>query len=99
MQPATFAGVAMGHALSLMLLAGSLGTGRGSRRRSAAGWSSLTATEAKVVTLVSEGLRNAEVAAQLFMTVATVKTHLGHVFAKLGVASRAELAAVVHNRP
>jgi len=87
-----------GDAMTIDAAAGYAKRGRGSRRRSATGWSSLTPTEIEVVHLVSQGLRNAEVAAQLFMTVATVKTHLGHVFAKLDVANRAELTAVAHSR-
>lgn len=68
--------------------------GRGDRKRPSAGWSSLTPTELEVVRLVARGLTNPQVAEQLFVTRATVKAHLGHIFPKLGVASRAELAAV-----
>ena len=45
-------------------------------------------SEGEVVRLVAEGLRNADVADRLFISVATVKTHLARAFAKLGVASR-----------
>jgi len=68
--------------------------GRGERRRPSSGWSSLTPAELDVVRLVSEGLTNPQVAERLFITRATVKAHLGHIFPKLGVTSRAELAAV-----
>jgi DNA-binding CsgD family transcriptional regulator len=47
---------------------------------------------------VAEGLRNADVAARLFVSPATVKTHLAHVFAKLGVSTRAELAGLAARR-
>jgi len=65
--------------------------GRGKRRKATTGWSSLTATESEVVRLVADGLRNADIAEKLFMAPVTVKSHLTHVFAKLGVTNRAEL--------
>lgn len=68
---------------------------RGSRGRPATGWPSLTPTEREVVGLVAEGLTNPQIAARLFMSRGTVKTHLSHVFAKLGTANRTELAAAV----
>lgn len=66
---------------------------RGERKRPAAGWESLTPTELSVVELAAQGLTNAEIAKRLFMTSGTAKVHLHHVFAKLGVTRRAELAA------
>jgi DNA-binding CsgD family transcriptional regulator len=72
--------------------------GRGKRGRPAFGWSSLTPTEVDVVRLVSEGLRNKEIAEKLLMSPATVKTHLTHVFAKLGITTRTELAAQAATR-
>jgi predicted ATPase/DNA-binding CsgD family transcriptional regulator len=66
---------------------------RGRRKRPAGGWESLTPTESQVVTLVSEGLTNPEIAERMFISRATVKVHLAHVFQKLGVRTRAELAA------
>ena len=71
--------------------------GRGSRRRAVTGWSSLTPAEVEVARLVAEGLRNAQIAGKLFVTEATVKTHLVHIYAKLGVGNRAELTAMVLN--
>lgn len=67
---------------------------RGARGRPAAGWDSLTPTELSVVQLASAGLNNPQIGARLFMSRSTVKTHLAHVYAKLGVANRAELAAL-----
>jgi predicted ATPase/DNA-binding CsgD family transcriptional regulator len=67
--------------------------GRGERRRPTAGWASLTPSELEVVRLVGQHLSNPEIAARLFISPATVKTHLVHVFAKLGIDSRSELAA------
>jgi DNA-binding CsgD family transcriptional regulator len=52
----------------------------------------LTAAERRVAALVSEGRTNKEVAAELFLGERTVETHLSHVYAKLGIRSRAELA-------
>lgn len=66
---------------------------RGSRKRPLSGWASLTPTEAQVVKLVSEGLTNPQIADRMFISRATVKVHLGHVFQKLDVRSRSELAA------
>ncbi len=66
---------------------------RGERKRPSAGWDSLTPTEERVVELVVEGLTNPQIAERLFVTRGTVKVHLGHVFAKLGMSTRAELAA------
>lgn len=68
---------------------------RGRRRRPAAGWHSLTPAEVDVVRLVASGLTNRQVGEQLLMSLSTVKTHLSSAFAKLGVAGRAELAALV----
>jgi predicted ATPase/DNA-binding CsgD family transcriptional regulator len=65
----------------------------GGRKRPAAGWASLTPAELQVARLVSEGLRNDAIARQLFIAPGTVKVHLTHIFAKLGITTRAELAA------
>jgi DNA-binding CsgD family transcriptional regulator len=46
-----------------------------------------------VAALVSKGLTNAEVAAELYVSVNTVEYHLRNVFAKLGIRSRRELRA------
>ena len=68
---------------------------RGPRRRPASGWASLTTTERDVSQLVAEGLTNREVAKRLHVSPHTVNTHLRHVFEKLSVSNRAELAATV----
>jgi DNA-binding NarL/FixJ family response regulator len=72
--------------------------GRGERKRPATGWDSLTPVEREVVALVTDGLSNPEIANRLFVSTNTVKTHLSHVFSKLGITSRAELAAEVTRR-
>jgi DNA-binding CsgD family transcriptional regulator len=72
--------------------------GRGERGRPLSGWESLTPTESRVAELVAQGLPNREIASALFVSPSTIKTHLLHVFAKLEVRSRAELAAKVARR-
>jgi len=72
--------------------------GRGTRGRPAAGWDALTPSEMKVVALVSEGLTNQQVADALFVSVATVKTHLTHVFQKLDLRNRTQLVSVLQAR-
>jgi DNA-binding NarL/FixJ family response regulator len=72
--------------------------GRGERRRPATGWDSLTPAESAVIELVATGVTNREIAQRLFVSVATVKTHLIHIYAKLDVRSRAELAATATAR-
>jgi DNA-binding CsgD family transcriptional regulator len=65
----------------------------GGRKRPATGWASLTPTELQVVRLVTAGLRNEAIAQQLFIAPGTVKAHLTHIFTKLGITTRTELAA------
>jgi DNA-binding CsgD family transcriptional regulator len=65
--------------------------GRGERKRPASGWESLTPTERDVVRLVADGLGNKDLAERLFISPRTVQTHLTHVYAKLGLASRIQL--------
>jgi DNA-binding NarL/FixJ family response regulator len=59
---------------------------------------SLTAREAEVVDLIAEGFSNGEIAARLFVSVATIKTHVNAVFAKLAVRDRAQLIALTRSR-
>jgi predicted ATPase/DNA-binding CsgD family transcriptional regulator len=67
---------------------------RGARGRPSSGWASLTPTEEQVVALAVEGLSNPAIGERLFMSRGTVKTHLAHVYTKLGVANRTELASL-----
>jgi predicted ATPase/class 3 adenylate cyclase/DNA-binding CsgD family transcriptional regulator len=66
--------------------------GRGERKRPASGWASLTPAELAVVRLVSEGLPNKDIAERLFVSPRTVQAHLTHVYTKLGLSSRVQLA-------
>jgi DNA-binding CsgD family transcriptional regulator len=56
------------------------------------GWESLTAAELDVARLVCESLGNKDIAARLFVSHRTVQSHLTHVYNKLGLASRVQLA-------
>jgi DNA-binding CsgD family transcriptional regulator len=58
------------------------------------GWSAMTDSELAVARLVADGLTNREVAERLFVSHHTVSAHLRHVFAKLNVNSRVELARI-----
>jgi DNA-binding CsgD family transcriptional regulator len=66
--------------------------GRGERKRPSSGWDSLTPTELEVVRLVAEGIPNKDIATRLFVSPRTVQSHLRHVYNKLGLTSRVQLA-------
>jgi DNA-binding CsgD family transcriptional regulator len=72
---------------------------RGRHRVAEAGgvraWDSLTRAERAVAQLVADGLSNRRVAARLFVSSSTVDTHLQHIFGKLGINSRVQLARLV----
>jgi len=71
---------------------------RGSRGRPQFGWDSLTPTERTVASLVAEGMSNPQIGDRMYISHRTVQTHLAHVFAKLGLTSRAQLAAEATRR-
>jgi len=62
--------------------------------RPAFGWGSLTDTEKTIADLVAEGLSNRQVADRVFLSPHTVAFHLRHIFWKLGVTSRVQLARI-----
>jgi DNA-binding CsgD family transcriptional regulator len=76
------------HTHSLLLAVGAR-----PRRAALTGPDALTAAERHVAALAADGKSNRQIAQQLFITQATVETHLRHAFAKLGIASRADLPA------
>src|SRR5438552_13712772 len=92
------AAVAEGGQLSLDAAVEYARRGQGRRRRPSSGWGSLTPTENEVVKLVAQGLSNPKIAERMFISKKTVTTHLTHVFAKLGMSSRAELSAEAARR-
>jgi DNA-binding CsgD family transcriptional regulator len=68
---------------------------RGKRGRPKFGWAALTPAERAVADLVADGLTNPQIGDRLYISRRTVHTHLAHIFAKLDIASRAQLAAQV----
>jgi DNA-binding NarL/FixJ family response regulator len=69
----------------------------GARRRRSAG--ELSPAQQRVVELAAEGLSNKQIAARLFVSVNTVEGHLSAAYAKLGVRTRAQLAARLASAP
>jgi DNA-binding NarL/FixJ family response regulator len=67
------------------------------RRAAARRLATLTEREREVAVAVGSGASNAEVAASLFMSEATVKAHVSRLFAKLEAANRVQIAIVVHD--
>jgi DNA-binding CsgD family transcriptional regulator len=65
------------------------------RRARIAGAEALTASERRIATMAATGMTNREIAQALFITIKTVKAHLGHVFQKLDITTRAQLAAAL----
>jgi DNA-binding CsgD family transcriptional regulator len=80
-----------------------LATGQTVRKRApqavGAAGNALTAQEAQVARLASEGLSNQEISTRLFISPRTVEYHLGKVFTKLGVSSRNQLHRVLPGEP
>ncbi|HVE47142.1 MAG TPA: response regulator transcription factor [Acidimicrobiales bacterium] len=70
------------------LLVGGLNPDREAKDTSSEAGSALTRKELEVLFRLAEGRSNREIAEVLFVTPATVKTHLAHIYAKLGVAGR-----------
>jgi DNA-binding CsgD family transcriptional regulator len=67
-------------------------------RRERQGWSSLTPTELKIVSLVARGMSNPEIGTHLFLSRRTVQTHVSHVLSKLDLHSRIDIAREASQR-
>ena len=78
---------------------GEPGEGTTRAERTAFGWKSLTDSEITLIKLVAEGLTNREAAARLYLSRHTVDTHLRHIFQKLGINSRVQLARMAASMP
>jgi DNA-binding CsgD family transcriptional regulator/tetratricopeptide (TPR) repeat protein len=72
-------------------------TGARPRRLALTGLDALTPSERRVAELVATGMTNRETAQALFVTLPTVETHLRHVFQKLDLSSRTELAEALED--
>jgi DNA-binding NarL/FixJ family response regulator len=57
----------------------------------------LTAREEKVLSVIAEGLSNSEIAGRLYVSAATIKTHVNHLLAKTGCRDRAALVAYAYH--
>ncbi len=73
------------------------GTGSGRQADACAELDALSDREREVALAIARGQTNAEIAAELFMSVATVKAHVTHVLTKLGVDNRVQIAIKVHD--
>ena len=57
----------------------------------------LTDRELEVLTVVAQGLTNSEIASRLYLSEATVKTHIGHILSKLDLRDRVHMVLVAYN--
>jgi DNA-binding NarL/FixJ family response regulator len=73
---------------------GARGLTRGPQATTRANPANLTGREFEVLTLLAEGLRNAEIAGRLFISAKTVDHHVSAILAKLGVRTRGEAARI-----
>ncbi|HOA88314.1 response regulator [Propioniciclava tarda] len=71
--------------------------GDGRVERALADLAGLTEREREVAVLIGQGLANAEIGKQLFMSIATVKSYVTRIFYKLGVDNRVQVAMKVHD--
>jgi len=71
---------------------------RRSAPRPTHGWESLTPSEATIVDLAGQGLTNTQIAERLYVSRRTVESHLGRIYAKLDLSTRAQLVAATARR-
>ena len=69
----------------------------GTRRRAVAALERLSEREREVALLLGQGRSNAEISAELFMSVATVKAHVSRLLVKLDLNNRVQVALLVHD--
>jgi len=69
----------------------------GARERARAALATLTPREHEVAVGVARGETNAEIAARLFMSLATVKSHITHILNKLALTNRTQIALLAHD--
>lgn len=85
-------------AVTRQLMAHAAGSGPDTRRTTARSRvAALNDREREVAVAVGRGASNAEIAAELFMSVATVKTHVSRVLAKLGLNNRVQIALLTYD--
>ncbi len=78
-------------------VAGGAPTGEDPRERARTLLARLSERERDVALAIGAGLSNAEIAAQLYMSVATVKAHVSRMFTKLGLNNRVQIALLAHD--
>jgi DNA-binding CsgD family transcriptional regulator len=71
--------------------------GEASHKRPSADWDQLSPQELQIAQLVAEGLSNKQIGERLFLSHRTIASHLYRIFPKLGVTSRAQLAAALRS--
>jgi DNA-binding NarL/FixJ family response regulator len=69
----------------------------GSRERAQAALAGLSSREHEVVLAIAQGKSNAELAGELYLSVATVKAHVSHILAKLNLDNRTQIALLAHD--
>ncbi len=72
---------------------------RGRRGRATSGWEALTRTELAIAYLLGDSMSNPEIAAKLYLSRGTVRSHISHILTKLGAHSRLEIAREALSHP